>query len=286
MILKNLVSLHSYSIDILRACIKRRNLKKRKKMKRFLLTITILVSGLTIFAQDIIVTKDAKRIDAKVLEINIDNVRYKDSQNPDGPIYTILKSDIASIVYENGQVETFSNQPAPVTQPVQQTQNPNVQQNPQNLTAKQFGDMDDKDIEEYLRKNEGGEIYETFHSGMKLRSSGKKMLTAGLVLASVGLATSIIGYVFMEESYSSYYNNYYYDDYFTAYAFFWTGVALGCVGEGLIIASIPLNAIGGSKKRNAKNNYIDQYINEWQNSFTPTLNFNYTGSGLGLVLKF
>lgn len=189
-------------------------------MKRFLLTITILVSGLTIFAQDIIVTKDAKRIDAKVLEINIDNVRYKDSQNPDGPIYTILKSDIASIVYENGQVETFSNQPAPVTQPVQQTQNPNVQQNPQNLTAKQFGDMDDKDIEEYLRKNEGGEIYETFHSGMKLRSSGKKMLTAGLVLASVGLATSIIGYVFMEESYSSYYNNYYYDDYFTAYAFF------------------------------------------------------------------
>jgi hypothetical protein len=254
-------------------------------MKRFLLIITILVSGLTIFAQDIIVTKYEKRIDAKVLEINIDNVRYKDFDNLDGPIYTILKSDIASIVYQNGKVETFSNHPP---QPVEQS---NVPQNPQNLTANQFDDMNDDDIYAYLRDYEGGKIYETFHSGVKLRSVGKKMLTAGLVSSGVGLTTMIIGIIIMDyngvslHSYGyGYRSDYYYP--LTADIFYWTGIVFLSIGQGLTIASIPINAVGGSKKRIAKNQYIDQYINGGKTTYTPTLDFNYTGNGLGLVLKF
>jgi hypothetical protein len=258
-------------------------------MKRFLLIITILVSGLTIFAQDIIVTKDAKRIDAKVLEINIDNVRYKDFENQDGPIYTILKSDIASIVYQNGKVENFPDQTSQPAQQPEPAQQPNVQQNPQNLTAKQFDDMDDDDIDAYLRDYEGGKIYETFHSGVKLRSVGKKMLTAGLVLSGAGLTAMIVGVAIVNYGYYSDYGYRYGADYYdplTAYSFYYTGLVLFSIGNGLTIASIPINAVGGSKKKIAKNQYIDQYINGGKTTYTPTLDFNYTGNGLGLVLKF
>ena len=41
----------------------------------------------TSFAQDIIVTKDARKINAKVTEVNVDNVRYKNFDNQDGPIW-------------------------------------------------------------------------------------------------------------------------------------------------------------------------------------------------------
>ena len=58
-------------------------------------------------AQDIIVTKDSRKIEAKVTEVRLDDVRYKAFSHQDGPTYSLLKSNIASIVYQNGQVETF-----------------------------------------------------------------------------------------------------------------------------------------------------------------------------------
>ena len=61
----------------------------------------------TCFAQDVIVTKDSKKIDAKVMEVNVNDVRYKKFDNPDGPSYALPKSDIVTIVYQNGRVETF-----------------------------------------------------------------------------------------------------------------------------------------------------------------------------------
>ena len=89
-----------------------------KKMKiRLLSAVCFIALTCTCFAQDIIVTKNAKRIDAKVTEVNVDNVRYINAKNPDGPVYTILKSDIASILYQNGRVETFAQESSKPTQP-------------------------------------------------------------------------------------------------------------------------------------------------------------------------
>ena len=80
-------------------------------VKRTLLSaVCFIVLSSVCFAQDIIVTKDAKRINAKITEVNVDNVRYKNFDNQDGPVYTLLKSEIASIIYQNGQVETFGSE--------------------------------------------------------------------------------------------------------------------------------------------------------------------------------
>jgi len=90
--------------------------------KTLLSAVCFIVFTCVCFAQDIIITKDARRINAKVTEVNVDNVRYKNFDNQDGPIYTILKNNIASILYQNGQVETFETVSTTPSAPAQTTQ--------------------------------------------------------------------------------------------------------------------------------------------------------------------
>ena len=73
-----------------------------------LLFVFIVLLGFTSYAQDIITTKKGEDIKAKVLEITIHEVKYKKVENPDSPIYTLLKSDILMIRYENGSKDIFN----------------------------------------------------------------------------------------------------------------------------------------------------------------------------------
>ena len=66
------------------------------------------VALVPLYAQDIIVTHESERIDAKVYEVSETEVRYKRSDNPDGPIFVMSTDKIATIVFENGSVQTFS----------------------------------------------------------------------------------------------------------------------------------------------------------------------------------
>ena len=63
---------------------------------------------LTIFAQDKIYKPDGSQIEVKVLEITPNEIKYKKYSNLDGPVYTIYKSDVLLIVYENGESEVFT----------------------------------------------------------------------------------------------------------------------------------------------------------------------------------
>lgn len=64
--------------------------------------LLFLIASLPAFSQDIIKTKKDQIIKAKVLEIGIDEIKYKDFENQDGPVIVILKSDVKEIRYENG----------------------------------------------------------------------------------------------------------------------------------------------------------------------------------------
>ena len=64
--------------------------------------------GAVAHSQDILVTKDARKIEAKVLETSDDEVRYKKFSNLNGPTYVEKKSNIATIIYANGDVEAVS----------------------------------------------------------------------------------------------------------------------------------------------------------------------------------
>lgn len=65
---------------------------------------------LTAGAQDVIVMKDGSLIQSKVQEITPTEIKYKKFSNLQGPLYTIEKSGVLAINYENGEKETYANE--------------------------------------------------------------------------------------------------------------------------------------------------------------------------------
>lgn len=70
-----------------------------------------MMIGVTVTAQDVITTKDGADIQAKILEITQTEVKYKKQSNPEGPTYTINKSDVLIIRYNNGEKDIFKDAP-------------------------------------------------------------------------------------------------------------------------------------------------------------------------------
>jgi len=59
---------------------------------------------------DIVTMKNGVDKSAKVIEVNDTEVKYKNCDNIDGPIFVVKKSDIFRITYSNGTIEVFDNQ--------------------------------------------------------------------------------------------------------------------------------------------------------------------------------
>lgn len=77
-------------------------------MNKFsLLSIGLLAFAANSFAQDVIITRDAKKYEANVTEIGVFVVKYKLTAEENGPTYVLPKDKIAAITYQNGRVETF-----------------------------------------------------------------------------------------------------------------------------------------------------------------------------------
>ena len=78
-------------------------------MKKIFLSVLCML-GFTFFmqAQDLITTKDGSDILAKILEVTQSEIKYKKINNLDGPTFTIDKSDILIVRYENGENEVFN----------------------------------------------------------------------------------------------------------------------------------------------------------------------------------
>lgn len=88
--------------------------------KKFLFGVFILFISISTFAQDQLFKKDNSKLEVKILEINPSQIKYKLKANPDGPTYVVSKSDVALIIYANGEHEAFKEEQAPVqnTQPI------------------------------------------------------------------------------------------------------------------------------------------------------------------------
>ena len=82
---------------------------------KFLLCALALMTSLLALAQDIIVTTDAKKIEAKILEVSKAEIKYKELDNLDGPTFIIEASEISSVIYSNGKVVLYNQlaQPEP-----------------------------------------------------------------------------------------------------------------------------------------------------------------------------
>lgn len=76
-------------------------------MKKVLILVTSILIVSAAKAQDLIVMKNAEEVLAKVTVITTDSVSYKKWSNLEGPSYTISKSNIFYIKYQNGEKDVF-----------------------------------------------------------------------------------------------------------------------------------------------------------------------------------
>ena len=82
------------------------------RITHFILTTLLVLLSQNLIAQDTIVKKDDSRISAKITEVHNDEIHYKKFNNLEGPTYVIETAKITSIIYENGEVETYDVKPA------------------------------------------------------------------------------------------------------------------------------------------------------------------------------
>jgi hypothetical protein len=77
-------------------------------MKKILLFILFICSSNIIKAQDTLSMRSGENILVKVIEVGTSEVKYKKIDNLNGPDFSMLKSDLLMIKYENGTKEDFS----------------------------------------------------------------------------------------------------------------------------------------------------------------------------------
>ena len=223
---------------------------------------------------DLIITNSSERIDAVIIEVTSTEIKYKQADFQTGPTFVLAKSEIASIIYSNGQVQTFQNQPTQ-PQPTQpQYQQPVYQGNPyygaqptmqprgqmghltcvgndiyldgRPLTAYQYAEL--------LRRN-CPPAYNEYRSGLIMQYCGWSFLGAGIPLMAIGLWMAID-----------------WDDYF------W---CMAATGMAFTTASIPLLAVGYPRAKKSHQTY-----NQYSMGYPITLNMQASENGVGLALNF
>lgn len=204
------------------------------------------------FAQDIIVCKDGSTIKTKVIKVGKSEVEYKMYENPNGPSFRINKSDLQSIIYENGTKDIFGSL----------AYNPNIVTNE---TATKYSN--DKDLVD---------IYKSLHKTSKAKKTpemlckrGKRLkiaaFTVGGSILAAGLISAIVGATkdkYDDERISASNNSIYHYKYYNydrdlpinlGYGFMAGGVAIG----------VPLYFIGSSmQKKNSQKIHSVSVINQ------------------------
>ena len=81
------------------------------KVLSIIFTVVAFLGTSHTYAQDKIYLKsDSSEIIVKILEVNSTNLKYKKYSNLEGPTYTIEKNSIEKVIFENGEIETFSSE--------------------------------------------------------------------------------------------------------------------------------------------------------------------------------
>ena len=85
-------------------------------MKRLLFLAAALLTGVAAMAQDLVVKTDSTRIQAQVVEVSPEAVRYKRFTAQNGPTYVLPVAQISYIRYADGFVENYNHtKAAPAT---------------------------------------------------------------------------------------------------------------------------------------------------------------------------
>ena len=77
-------------------------------MKKLIIAIISILIFNNVYTQDIIIKRNGEEIKSKVIEVGTTEIKYKKNDNINGPIFSIFKSDVFMIKYENGTKDVFN----------------------------------------------------------------------------------------------------------------------------------------------------------------------------------
>ncbi len=219
--------------------------------------------AVVVHAQDVIIKRDATKIEAVIQEVSKSEIRYKNFSNQTGPTFVLSTDEISSIIYSNGDVQVFEQK---VEKPVQygNSQNSNsvggtmtymggrYYLNDQVLTENEFSD--------HLYKN-CMPAYEYYKKQIRIGNSGS-------ILLGVGLGMLIGGACVYDTS---------------GEVGFWSMV----MSTVPIALGVPLCAAGYANRKKACNVYNHRCGNTVYNlNKGVRLNFQSSNDGLGIALRF
>lgn len=82
-------------------------------MKNLIMLLLPLTLPVMAYSQDIIITKKTEKIEAKIVEVSSNEIKYKKLNNLEGPTFILSSSEIVTVIYENGEVQVFEDSPLP-----------------------------------------------------------------------------------------------------------------------------------------------------------------------------
>ena len=257
--------------------------KKVTLMKARMILICVLL-GLcgNAFAQDIIHTIDGRSIEAKVLEINDDDILYKTFDNQDGPDYRMSVGRVARIVFQNGTEKSFA--PSTILVPSPYVHDPYGYYGPLEYRWGHYYDRRGRLYAEQLKDYLGVSLYGSdyrkarsqYQSGFFLTISGAALvissLTCGAMLSDYNRGVEAMN---MPSSMRG-------NDHSSMGALY---VAGGIAGAACLGAGIPL-WIKGNRKLNAIADDYNQRYGRNAYGYKSSLRVGATGNGIGLALNF
>ena len=257
-------------------------MSRRSIMQRTLLLFAAFwVSIASISAQDIITLKNGDDIQALVQEIGEVDVKYKKFDNPNGPNYTLKKSEIFTIRYANGSKDIFSvvttvpepekketATPVPVvtTTPAPAAVKQSAQNNKGEVYLNFWGTL--KYVSDKSKVKNVETLFYDLPEASKIYNSGKTWSAIGGSIMGVGFSIGFYDII----NHKTYNHNYY------NCPIYWTGL-------GIVLVGGIFNQVGSSKQSTAIGIY-NASVRRQQTS-NVSLDFGITQSGgIGFALNF
>lgn len=165
-------------------------------VRRLSFIILLLAFACIAAAQDVIVKNDGSTILSKVEEISSTEIKYRRWSNQEGPMYSISRSEVSRINYQNGEVEIMTNETSTAEN------HANSGDEPVYINGKldweryplHISHNGRKMSDEELRTILGKEAYEDYASAMNLNQIGKSLKFGYYFTGVSGIGCLIAGY--------------------------------------------------------------------------------------------
>lgn len=223
-------------------------------MKKITVLVFMSLIAMVSLAQDIIITTEKEKIDAKVVEVSDAIIKYKKSSHIDGPTFVIEADKVVCITYENGDVDLMTT----TNQNISNDNNIGYITKTDNVytlyTKNGMTPMGRKAYQTFIENNSPA-AWNEWKKGTAIMNTGWGLLAGGLA------TTYLVGIPVLYETYHEIF-----------------AVSCFVIGSCATIASIPLLAEGAKIRKNSYKSHNEQSVAQ--------LFLSYSNNGLGLKITF